>query len=202
MLEITKNPISIKKAEKQIENCSLNNFNLPLTIRPILQLSATSLLLIIGPAPGIRAHKSGIPWDDASGDKLRSWLNLTKNEFYNKDKVALISMNFWYPGVNKYGGDNPPNVEQAELWHKPLLTLMPNIKLTLLIGYHAQNYYLRTLVKASLTETVFSWKEYLPEYIVLPHPSWHNVAWIKKYKWFENELIPELQKRIKNLLNF
>lgn len=111
-------------------------------------------------------------------------------------------MNFWYPGINNYGGDNSPNVEQAELWHKPLLALMPNIKLTLLIGYHAQNYYLRTLVKASLTETIFSWKEYLPEYIVLPHPSWHNVAWVKKYKWFENELISELQKRIKNLLNF
>lgn len=198
---MTKSFIKNEGIERQIENCRLNNFNLPLHMRPILQISSTASLLVVGPAPGIRAHKTGIPWDDASGERLRSWLNIPKDEFYNKDKVALISMNFWYTGSNKYGGDNPPNTKHAELWHKPLLALMPNIKLTLLIGYHAQVYYLKERVKPSLTATVCSWKEYLPQYLVLPHPSWHNQALIKKHGWFERELIPELQNRMKKLLN-
>ncbi len=178
----------------------MNNFNLPSNIKPILQLSSTSSILIIGPAPGIRAHKTGIPWNDPSGIKLRSWLNITNEEFYNKNNIALISMNFWYPGVSKHGGDNSPNLKHAELWHRPLLALMPNIQLTLLIGYSAQAYYLKKRIKLSLTETVKSWREYMPEYMVLPHPSWHNQAWIKKHKWFEDEVIPQLQKQVKLIL--
>lgn len=192
--------MKLDELEAQIEHYRINNYNLPLDMRPVLQLSSAAELLIVGPAPGIRAHKTGIPWNDKSGDRLRSWLAISKNEFYNKNNIALISMNFWYPGVNKYGGDNPPNIKYAELWHKPLIALMPNLKLTLLIGSDAQAYYLNEGVKASLTETVRSWREYLPGFITLPHPSWHNNAWIKKHKWFEMELVPELQKLVKNVL--
>lgn len=184
---------------KQIEECASNNYNLPLNMRPILQLSAESQILIIGPAPGIQAHNTGIPWNDRSGEKLRSWLAVSKEEFYDKKKFALISMNFWFPGHNKYGGDNPPNPQQAELWHRPLLQLLPNIKLTLLIGKYAQSYYLKERAKSSLTDTVKSWRDYLPNIIVLPHPSWHNNSWIKDNPWFEIELVPELQRIVKNL---
>jgi uracil-DNA glycosylase len=189
------------KEKEIIEYLRLSNFNLPSNLRPVLQLSSTSSLLIIGPAPGIRAHNTGTPWNDASGDRLRAWLGITKDEFYDKNKVALISMNFWYPGVNKYGGDNPPSIANAELWHRPLLSLMPNIKLTLLVGYSAQSYYLKERVKPTLTETVKSWQGYLPKIIVLPHPSWHNNVWIKKHKWFEDEIIPELRIRVKKSIN-
>lgn len=192
--------MGINELEATIENYRINNYNLSSEIRPVLQLSSTAVLLIIGPAPGIRAHKTGIPWNDYSGDRLRLWLGLSKKEFYDKTKIALISMNFWYTGVNKNGGDNPPNVASAELWTKPLLALMPNIKLTLLIGSYAQGYYLKEKAKSSLTETVQAWREYLPECIVLPHPSWHNNAWIKNHKWFKMELIPELQERVMSIL--
>jgi uracil-DNA glycosylase len=190
-----------EELEAQIERYKANNFNLPFAMKPILQLSSTAELLIIGPAPGVRAHNTGIPWNDRSGDRLRSWLALSRQEFYDAGKIALISMNFWYPGSNKYGYDNPPNVSEAKLWHRPLLKLMPNIKLTLLVGSSAQAYILKARVKATMTETIRSWREYLPKYIVLPHPSWHNNIWIKKYSWFEHELIPALRKEIKTLYN-
>lgn len=186
--------------DKQIEQYAANNYNLPSHVRPILQLSMQSKILIIGPAPGIQAHKTGIPWNDRSGEKLRSWLSVTKEEFYDKNKFALISMNFWFPGYNKHGGDNPPNLKEAELWHRPLLKLMPNIKLILLVGKCAQIYYLKEKAKPSLTDTVRAWREYLPKIIVLPHPSWHNNSWINNNVWFKNELLPVLQQTIKKIL--
>lgn len=178
-----------------------NNYNLPLNIRPIIQISTTAKVLIIGPAPGIRAHNSGTPWNDASGERLRVWLNLPKSEFYDASKVALISMNFWYTGVNKHGGDNPPSIAKAEQFHRPLLQLMPNIELILLVGRQAQIYYLKDKVKPSLTETIQSWREYLPQHMVLPHPSWHNTNWIKKHSWFEIELLPKLRECLREVLD-
>lgn len=184
-----------------IESYKINNYNLPIGKRPIIQLSDKAILLIVGPAPGIKAHNTGIPWNDPSGDRLRLWLGLSADEFYDQDKIALMSLNFWYPGVNKNGNDNPPNIKHADFWHKPLLDLMPNIKLTLLVGYFAQIYYLKKRAKSSLTATVQAWRDYLPEFVVLPHPSWHNNLWLKKHLWFSAELIPELRQRIRRLLN-
>ncbi len=193
--------MKIEKLLTQIKSQIAHDSHLSLGSHPVLQVSSTAVLLIIGQAPGIKVHKTGIPWNDLSGNRLRSWLAISKNEFYDKSKVATMSMSFCYPGTNKYGGDNPPNIEHAKLWHKPLRALMPNIKLTLLVGYYAQKYYLGKRIKASMTETVSSWREYLPEFIVLPHPSWHNNLWLKRHKWFEEELIPILRKKARELLH-
>jgi len=168
--------------------------------KAILQVSSTAKLLIIGQAPGIRAHTTGIPWNDPSGNRLRAWLNITREEFYDKNKIAILPIGFSFPGVNKYGGDKPPTGKHALLWHERLLTLMPDIKLTLLIGTYAQKYYLKSSMKKSLTETISAWREYLPDYIVLPHPSWHNTQLIKKHAWFEEELLPYLQKEVRKIL--
>lgn len=190
-----------KSIEEQLHFLATKNFNLPLNKKPILQLHPNAKILVIGPAPGIRAHVSGTPWNDPSGDRLRLWMGISKKEFYDKNKLALISMNFWYPGVDKYGNDNPPNLTDAELWHRPLLNLLPNVKLTLLMGHKAQVYYLKDKAKASLTETVKNWQEYLPENIVCPHPSWHNNTWLRKNLWFESEVIPVLQQNVRNIID-
>lgn len=187
--------------EDKLQQYIGNNYNLPSNIVPIIQISVSAKILIIGPAPGIRAHNSGTPWNDASGERLRDWLSVSMDEFYDKNKFALVSMNFWYPGINERGGDNPPNIELAEKWHRPLIQLLPNIELTLLIGRYAQIYILKKNSKFSLTKTVESWREYLPELITLPHPSWHNSNWIKKHSWFEIELLPELRKRVRDILD-
>lgn len=184
----------------QIENELSQDSNLSYGKRAVLQVSSTAELLIIGQAPGSKVHKTGMCWNDFSGDRLRNWLDVSRKEFYDKTKVASMSMGFCYPGVNKNGGDNPPNIEHAKKWHKPLRALMPNIKLTLLVGQYAQKYYLGDRIKATMTETIHSWREYLPEYIVLPHPSWRNNVWLKKHEWFEEEVIPELRRRVGEIL--
>ncbi|MBA8667524.1 uracil-DNA glycosylase family protein [Holosporaceae bacterium 'Namur'] len=168
--------------------------------KPILQLSPKAKLLIIGQAPGRRAQESGIPWNDRSGDTLRSWLNLSREDFYNKDKIAIMPIGFYYTGVDKHGGDNPPDINCAKLWHQSLIDQMPNIELTLLIGSYAQNYYLKRRIKNTMSDTIQAWKDYLPEFLVLPHPSWRNNAWIKKNKWFNEELLPEANKIVGKVL--
>lgn len=183
--------------QKQIETYAANNYYLPRGIKPILQLDIRSKILIIGAAPGLQAHKTGVPWNDKSGERLRNWLNVSENEFYNKNNFALISMNFWFPGYNKNGADKAPSLKDAELWHRPLLQLLPNIKLTLLVGACAQRYYLKDKIKSTMTRTVKAWQEYLPSVVVLPHPSWHNNAWLTHNSWFEKKLLPDLRRRIK-----
>lgn len=192
--------MKIDELLSQIDEQLAFDTRLPIGTRAVLQVSSTAVMLIIGQAPGVRAQKTGLPWNDPSGDRLRSWLSISKDEFYDKSKIALMPMGFCYPGVNKYGGDNPPTIEHAKLWHEPLRALMPNIKFTLLIGQYAQRYYLANKAKTSLTETVHSWKEYLPEFMVLPHPSWHNNLWLKHNQWFEADLIPALRQHVRELL--
>ncbi|MCC2646714.1 MAG: uracil-DNA glycosylase family protein [Rickettsiaceae bacterium] len=167
---------------------------------PILQLSRESKILIIGQAPGVRAQNSGIPWNDASGNRLREWLGLTRDEFYDHNKIAIIPMGFCFPGHDKYGGDKGPNTQHAVMWHKPLFNHMPNIKLIILIGGYAQKYYLKVKVKPTLTETIYAWREYLPDFFVLPHPSWRNNGWIRKNPWYARDLLPELRKNIHHIL--
>ncbi|HJV83843.1 MAG TPA: uracil-DNA glycosylase family protein [Noviherbaspirillum sp.] len=173
--------------------------HLPHGPRPVVQAGSGARLLIVGQAPGRRVHDTGIPWNDPSGDRLRDWLGLSREEFYDEQQVAIVPTAFCYPGKGK-SGDLPPRRECAPAWHPSLLAAMPNVQLTLLIGRYAQEFYLGDNGKPTLTETVAAWKEYLPQYFPLPHPSPRNQSWWKKNPWFERELLPELRRRVALLI--
>ena len=166
---------------------------------PVVLASKKSKIIIVGQAPGTKVHQSGIPWDDASGKQLRNWLGVTNEQFYNTNNFGIIPMGFCYPGKGK-SGDLPPRKECAPQWHQPLLDEMSNVKLVVLIGMYAQNYYLKDKAKRTLTETVDAFQEYLPDYFVLPHPSPRNRFWLTKNPWFEKEVLPQFKKIIKELL--
>ena len=180
-------------------NCQLCAAHLPHAPRPVLRAAASARLLIIGQAPGSRVHASGIPWDDPSGNRLRNWLGIDKELFYNESHVAIIPMGFCYPGKGR-SGDLPPRPECAPQWHSPLLSQLPGIQLTLLIGQYAQRYYLDNQYQ-TLTATVKSWRSHLPRYFALPHPSPRNQIWLKKNPWFEKDVLPELKEHVRNALN-
>jgi len=167
--------------------------------RPVVSCSSKSKILVIGQAPGSKVHATGIPWDDPSGRNLRKWLGVTDEQFYDPELFGIVPMGFCYPGKGK-SGDLPPRPECAPKWHKPLLDQMPETRLTLLIGQYAQAYYLGDRKKKTLTETVTNFREYLPEYLPLVHPSPRNGIWMRKHPWFEEEVVPELQAIVKTLL--
>ena len=177
----------------EVRACALCADHLPLGPRPVLRVAATARILIIGQAPGTRVHETGIPWNDPSGDRLRHWLELERDAFYDESRIAIVPMGLCYPGRDPRGGDNPPRPECAPRWHERLLAHLPERRLTLLIGQYAQRHYLGKRARATLTETVRAWRDYAPEYIPLPHPSWRNTHWLKKNPWFEAELVPELR---------
>ena len=179
-----------------IRKCTTCANFLPLGPNPVVDAHQDSKILIIGQAPGTKVHQSGIPWDDASGKRLRSWMSIDNEVFYDSSKIAIVPMGFCYPGRGK-GGDLPPRKECAPLWHQRLLDSLPKIQLILLIGQYAQKYYLKEKRKKTLTETVKSFEEYAPKYFPLVHPSPRNQIWMKKNDWFEKEVVPELQKRVK-----
>jgi uracil-DNA glycosylase len=183
---------------KNVRACTLCR-DLPLGPRPVLRASSSAKLLIIGQAPGTKVHESGIPWNDRSGDRLREWLGVDRETFYDEARVAIMPMGFCYPGVDKNGGDLPPRPECAPLWHPQLLPLLKGVELTLLIGLYAQGRYLGERRKSTLTDTVKAWRDYGPTYIPLPHPSWRNTAWLKKNPWFEKDLLPVLRKRARKI---
>ncbi len=160
----------------------------------------TAKLLIIGQAPGTRVHESGTPWDDRSGDRLREWLLLDKPAFYDESRIAIVPMGLCYPGRGKNGGDAPPRPECAPLWHPPVMDRLRSVGLTLLIGSYAQARYLGGRRKRTMTDTVQSWQDYLPRFLPLPHSSWRNTAWLRRNPWFERDVLPELQDRVKSLL--
>jgi uracil-DNA glycosylase family 4 len=189
----------LKKLLSEIKQCKLCEPNLALGANPVLTAHPNSKIVIIGQAPGTAVHKSGIPWDDKSGDNLRNWLGIDKTTFYNTEKIAIIPMGFCYPGKGKTG-DLPPRKECAPLWHQPLFEELKNVELVLLIGKYAQGYYLKEQAKKTLTETVKNFKTYLPQYFVLPHPSPRNNIWQAKNEWFEEEVLPELKHTIKQIL--
>lgn len=179
----------------EIDACRLCAEHLPHTPRPVVQAGAMARLLIIGQAPGRRVHDTGIPWNDPSGDRLRDWLGLAPETFYDPAQVAIMPTAFCYPGKGK-SGDLPPRRECAPAWHPRLLDAMPKVQLTLLIGRYAQEVYLRENGKATLTETVAAYEEYLPRYFPLPHPSPRNRLWWKTNSWFEQDVLPVLRERV------
>ncbi len=184
---------------KQISNCTECARFLELGPRPVMAAHPESRIMIIGQAPGLAVHKSGVPWDDKSGDNLRGWLGITKQDFYNPAKVGILPMGFCYPGKGS-SGDLPPRKECAPLWHDKVWDHVKEVRLTLLIGKYAQDYYLQGRIRSSLTDTVRNYREYLPHYFVLPHPSPRNNIWQAKNPWFREELIPELQGMVREIL--
>lgn len=185
---------------KNIRECRLCANHLPLNPRPVLQAHHLSRLLIVGQAPGIRVHNTGIPWNDPSGDRLRHWTHLDKKTFYDINQIAIIPMGFCYPGTGP-SGDLPPRKECASLWLPKLLAGLPNIQLTLLIGQYAQQHYLGKQAKTNLTQTVASFADYLPTYFPLPHPSPRNNIWLKRNPWFEEFILPALRIACSTILS-
>jgi uracil-DNA glycosylase len=180
--------------------CRVCAAELPLGPRPVLRARASARLLIVSQAPGTRVHETGLPFDDPSGDRLRAWLGVDRETFYDRDRIAFVPMGLCYPGRDARGGDRPPRTECAPLWHPPLLAALPAVGLTLLVGLYAQRRYLGTRRRGNLTETVRAWPDYGPATLPLPHPSWRNTAWLKRNPWFETDLLPELRARVRALL--
>lgn len=180
---------------REIAGCRLCAQHLPHGVRPVVGFSATARLLIIGQAPGSKVHESGIPWDDASGDRLREWTGLSKDEMYDPARVALVPMGFCYPGKAS-GGDKPPRRECAAQWHERVLEVLPAKRLTLLVGMHAQAHYLPQHRKWSMTERVREFRSFLPDAFPLPHPAWRSTIWMRKNPWFETEVLPELRAAV------
>lgn len=183
----------------EIRACRICEPQLPLGPRPVLRASENARLLIVGQAPGTRVHESGIPWNDASGIRLREWLRMDRETFYDESRVAIVPMGFCYPGRGS-GGDLPPRPECRRSWHPRLIPLLPNIELVLLIGHYAQDWFLGEARKATLTETVQAHLEYAPRYFPLPHPSPRNTLWLRRNPWFEGEVVPTLRTRVAPLL--
>lgn len=186
----------MKSLLNKIKRCEVCKDELPLGPRPIVQLSINSKIIIIGQAPGRRVHETGVPWNDASGKKLREWMNIDEADFYDPLAFSIMPMGFCYPGKG-ISGDLPPRLECAPLWHPQILKNYKSTPLILLIGQYAQRNYLKKECKNNLTETVKNFKEYLPKYFPLPHPSPRNQNWVKVNSWFMEEAIPELRKRIR-----
>ena len=180
--------------------CTLCAPFLPLGPRPIVQGARSATLLIVGQAPGTKVHRSGIPWDDNSGSRLRTWLAMAPELFYDATRVAIVPAGLCYPGVAPSGGDNPPRPECAPLWHPQILPLLDNIRLTVLVGSYAQRLFLGAARSRTLSETVANFARYLPTYLPLPHPSWRSVGWEKQNPWFASEVLPTAKSLVQEAL--
>lgn len=189
----------MKSLLKEIRGCQICAEFLTLGPRPVLAADKKSKIVIIGQAPGSIVHASGVPWEDKSGDNLREWMGIDKETFYDAKQIGIIPMGFCYPGKGK-SGDLPPRKECAPQWHDALLSKMTDVRLTLLIGKYAQDYYLMKNSKKNLTENVRQFHEFLPQYFVLPHPSPRNFIWQAKNKWFGSEVLPTLRAHVQDIL--
>ncbi len=183
----------------EIRACTLCADQLPDGPRPVVRAFDSARILVVGQAPGRRVHESGIPFNDPSGDRLRDWMGIDRDIFYDESRINIIPMGFCYPGTGK-SGDLPPRPECADAWRGRLMKQMSKVELTLIIGQYAMDWHLRDRRKKTVTETVKAWQDYWPDQIVLPHPSPRNNIWLKRNDWFEKDVIPPLQKRIKELL--
>ena len=193
-------PDAITPLLADIRGCQLCAVHLPEGPRPVVQASASSRLLIVGQAPGRKVHASGIPFDDVSGNRLRTWLAIDRDTFYDAQRIALVPMGFCFPGSSR-NGDLPPRPECAPTWHPRLLPLLKHVTLTLAIGQYAQAGILGTRCGRTLTDTVQAWRSHLAQGVLpLPHPSPRNQAWLKHNPWFEQELLPALREQVAQLL--
>ncbi len=184
----------------EVRGCRVCAADLPLGPRPVLRAAASARLLLVGQAPGTKVHASGKPWTDASGDRLRDWLDLDAARFYDTRHIAIVPMGFCYPGALPRGGDRPPRPECAPLWHPRIAASLPRVALTVLIGQYAQARYLGARRKRTLTGTVAAWRDYLPGCFPIPHPSWRTLGWQRRNPWFDEELLPELRRRVHALV--
>ncbi len=167
--------------------------------RPVLRAAPTARLMVVGQAPGIRVHETGIPWNDASGRRLREWMAVDEATFYDASRIAIVPAGLCYPGRGR-SGDLPPMAECAPTWHPRLRAALPRVRLTLLVGQYAQAYYLGARRRGTLTETVRHWREFGPEFLPLPHPSPRNTLWLKRRPWFEAEVVPMLRATVHAIL--
>ncbi|MBI1407465.1 MAG: uracil-DNA glycosylase family protein [Caulobacter sp.] len=168
--------------------------------RPVVRVSPATRLLICGQAPGRRVHESGLPFDDPSGDRLRDWLGVDRETFYGRPEIGVAPMAFCFPGTDPKGGDYPPPPRCAALWRRRLLDALPRMELVLLVGSHAQAWALGPAARPTMTETVAAWRDYLPDQLPTPHPSWRNTAWLRRNPWFEAEVTPYLRHRVRGIL--
>ncbi|MDE1938530.1 MAG: uracil-DNA glycosylase family protein [Alphaproteobacteria bacterium] len=190
----------MKRLLRDIRACRICEAHLPHGVRPIIHASATARLCIIAQAPGIRVHETGISFNDPSGERLREWMGVDRDTFYDESRVAIIGMGFCFPGYDVNGGDLPPRKECAKAWQDKLFATLPQFPLTLLVGTYAFDWHLRGRAKRNVTETVKAWREYSPRYLPLPHPSWRNNAWLQKNPWFAKELLPYLRRRVASVI--
>lgn len=184
----------------RVRGCRACEGHLPLGPRPVFRVSDSAKILIVGQAPGTKVHQTGVPWNDASGDVLRGWMDVDRDTFYDESRIAIVPMGLCYPGRDPKGGDNPPRPECAPLWHDALVEALPSVELTLLVGQYAQRWHLAGDRKPTMTETVAAWKEYGAAVFPLPHPSWRNTGWRKRHPWFEDKVVPDLRRRCASLL--
>jgi uracil-DNA glycosylase len=192
--------MSLPAVLKDIAACRACAGELPHEPRPVVRVAKETRLLICGQAPGRRVHESGLPFTDPSGDRLRDWLGVSYEQFYADPRIGVAAMAFCFPGTNPKGGDYPPPKRCAELWRPRLLAELKKVELTLLVGGYAQSWALQGGAKGSMTETVQAWREYLPQFLPLPHPSWRNTAWLKRNPWFQDEVTPWLRARTAAIL--
>jgi uracil-DNA glycosylase len=190
---------ALERLLAEIRTCRICAAHLPLGPRPVLQADPRARLMIVGQAPGARVHATGVPFNDPSGDRLRDWLDLSREIFYDAGRVALVPTGFCYPGKGA-GGDLPPRPECASTWQARVRRLLPQIGLTLLAGAHAQAHYLGRRRKPGLAETSAAWRDYAPDFWPIPHPSPRNRSWLERHPWFEAEVLPALRERVRALL--
>ena len=191
-------PLGERLAE--IRACRICAEHLPHGVRPVLRASVTATICVVGQAPGIRVHNTGIPFNDPSGERLRDWMGIDCDTFYDEGRIAIVPMGFCFPGYDANGADKPPRRECARHWRERLFETLPPFALTLVIGGYAQRWHLGQSAKEKVGETVGAWRDYAPRHIPLPHPSWRNNAWLKKNPWFQDDLLPYLRRRVRRLL--
>lgn len=185
---------------QEVRACTICKPFLPLGCNPILQLHSDAKILLVGQAPGKRAHESNTPFNDPSGDRLRTWLGVDRDTFYDPHKIALLPMGFCYPGTGE-NGDLPPRPECAEQWRETLLAQLPHIQLTIVIGQYARDWHFPEQKKLPLSDLVKNWQLFWPERIVVPHPSPRNMRWFRNHPWFENEIVPMLQAQVNHIIS-
>ena len=190
--------ISLSAVSREARACRFCEKQLPQAPKPIFRVGKGATLLIVGQAPGRLVHETGIPWNDPSGEVLRGWLALDREAFYDTSRIAIVPVGLCYPGTVN-GADLPPCRECAPLWQPRFRAALPDIRLTLLVGAYAQAFYLQGRRKKTLADTVRAWRDYLPEFFPLPHPSWRNIGWLQRNPWFAKDVLPDLRRRVRTV---